>query len=102
VFRAILADMRERQGKGVEVDVVCIGTEGGDVLPPPQGRHDRFIPLGEKPHPRPADRSVTGCWTLTAAGDPGSRLHLLKRFVNTSYDAGRRVHQLLPPPPSET
>ena len=101
MFRKILADMREWQGKGVDVDVVCVGTKAAtffrrlkvDML-------GSVTHLGDIPH---LDQLVGVVKTML---DGYASKHLdrvficYNRFVNTMTQEAR-IHQLLPLPPSE-
>ena len=102
LFRKILADMREWQAKGAEVDVVCVGTKAAtffrrlnvDMI-------GSVTHLGDKPHLDQLVGPVKVMLDAYAAGTLDRVFICYNRFVNTMTQEGR-VHQLLPLPPSET
>jgi F-type H+-transporting ATPase subunit gamma len=102
LFRKILADMREWQAKGAEVDVVCVGTKAATFFR--RLKVDMIgsvTHLGDKPH---LDQLVGPVKVMLDAYESGSldRVFICyNRFVNTMTQEGS-VHQLLPLPPSET
>jgi F-type H+-transporting ATPase subunit gamma len=102
LFRKILADMREWQAKGAEVDVVCVGTKAATFFR--RLKVDMIgsvTHLGDKPH---LDQLVGPVKVMLDAYEAGSldRVFICyNRFVNTMTQEGS-VHQLLPLPPSET
>ena len=61
LFRSMLADMREWQDKGVEVDVVCIGQKAAAFFRRLKVNMVGSVThLGDKPQRRPADRRGQG------------------------------------------
>jgi F-type H+-transporting ATPase subunit gamma len=102
LFRKILADMREWQAKGAEVDVVCVGTKAATFFR--RLKVDMIgsvTHLGDKPH---LDQLVGPVKVMLDAYEAGSldRVFICyNRFVNTMTQEGS-VHQLLPLPPSDT
>ncbi len=102
LFRKILADMRDWQSKGAEVDVVCVGTKAAtffrrlnvDMI-------GSVTHLGDKPHLDQLVGPVKVMLDAYAAGTLDRVFIAYNRFVNTMTQEGR-VHQLLPLPPSET
>jgi F-type H+-transporting ATPase subunit gamma len=102
LFRKILADMREWQAKGAEVDVVCVGTKAATFFR--RLKVDMIgsvTHLGDKPH---LDQLVGPVKVMLDAYESGSldRVFICyNRFVNTMTQEGS-VHQLLPLPPSDT
>jgi len=102
LFRKILADMREWQSKGAEVDVVCVGTKAAtffrrlnvDMI-------GSVTHLGDNPHLDQLVGPVKVMLDAYAAGSLDRVFVCYNRFVNTMTQEGR-VHQLLPLPPSET
>jgi len=102
LFRKILADMREWQGKGAEVDVVCVGTKAATFFR--RLKVDMIgsvTHLGDKPHLDQLVGPVKVLLDAYAAGTLDRVFIAYNRFVNTMTQEGR-VHQLLPLPPSET
>ena len=102
LFRKILADMREWQSKGAEVDVVCVGTKAATFFR--RLKVDMIgsvTHLGDKPHLDQLVGPVKVLLDAYAAGTLDRVFICYNRFVNTMTQEGR-VHQLLPLPPSET
>jgi F-type H+-transporting ATPase subunit gamma len=102
MFRKVLADMREWQGKGAEVDVVCVGTKAATFFR--RLKVDMIgsvTHLGDKPHLDQLVGPVKVMLDAYAAGSLDRVFICYNRFVNTMTQEGR-VHQLLPLPPSET
>jgi F-type H+-transporting ATPase subunit gamma len=102
LFRKILADMREWQAKGAEVDVVCVGTKAATFFR--RLKVDMIgsvTHLGDKPHLDQLVGPVKVMLDAYAAGTLDRVFIAYNRFVNTMTQEGR-VHQLLPLPPSET
>jgi len=102
LFRKILADMREWQGKGAEVDVVCVGTKAATFFR--RLKVDMIgsvTHLGDRPHLDQLVGPVKVMLDAYAAGTLDRVFIAYNRFVNTMTQEGR-VHQLLPLPPSET
>ena len=102
LFRKILADMREWQAKGAEVDVVCVGTKAATFFR--RLKVDMIgsvTHLGDKPHLDQLVGPVKVMLDAYAAGTLDRVFICYNRFVNTMTQEGR-VHQLLPLPPSET
>jgi F-type H+-transporting ATPase subunit gamma len=102
MFRRILADMREWQGKGVEVDVVCIGQKATAFF-----RRLKVNLLGSVTHlgERPQIDQLIGVMTVMLEGYSERRLDRVflcyNDFVNTMTQKAR-LDQLLPLPPSDT
>ena len=102
LFRKILADMRDWQSKGAEVDVVCVGTKAAtffrrlnvDMI-------GSVTHLGDNPHLDQLVGPVKVMLDAYAAGTLDRVFIAYNRFVNTMTQQGT-VHQLLPLPPSET
>jgi F-type H+-transporting ATPase subunit gamma len=102
LFRKILADMREWQAKGAEVDVVCVGTKAATFFR--RLKVDMIgsvTHLGDKPHLDQLVGPVKVMLDAYAAGSLDRVFICYNRFVNTMTQEGR-VHQQLPLPPSET
>jgi len=102
LFRKILADMRDWQSKGAEVDVVCVGTKAAtffrrlnvDMI-------GSVTHLGDNPHLDQLVGPVKVMLDAYAAGNLDRVFICYNKFVNTMTQQGT-VHQLLPLPPSET
>jgi F-type H+-transporting ATPase subunit gamma len=102
LFRKILADMREWQAKGAEVDVVCVGTKAATFFRRLKVEMIGSVThLGDKPHLDQLVGPVKVMLDAYAAGTLDRVFICYNRFVNTMTQEGR-VHQLLPLPPSET
>jgi F-type H+-transporting ATPase subunit gamma len=102
LFRKILADMREWQNKGAEVDVVCVGTKAATFFR--RLKVDMIgsvTHLGDKPHLDQLVGPVKVMLDAYSAGTLDRVFICYNRFVNTMTQQGT-VHQLLPLPPSET
>jgi len=102
LFRKILADMREWQAKGAEVDVVCVGTKAATFFR--RLKVDMIgsvTHLGDRPHLDQLVGPVKVMLDAYAAGTLDRVFICYNRFVNTMTQEGS-VHQLLPLPPSET
>jgi F-type H+-transporting ATPase subunit gamma len=102
LFRKILADMREWQSKGAEVDVVCVGTKAATFFR--RLKVDMIgsvTHLGDNPHLDQLVGPVKVMLDAYAAGTLDRVFIAYNRFVNTMTQQGT-VHQLLPLPPSET
>ncbi len=102
MFRRILADMREWQAKGVEVDVVCVGQKAATFFRRLKvGMLGSVTHLGEKPR---LDQLI-GVIKVMLDGYAERRLDRVllcyNDFVNTMTQKPR-IDQLLPLPPSET
>jgi F-type H+-transporting ATPase subunit gamma len=102
MFRKILADMREWQGKNVEIDVVCIGQKASAFFRRLKVNMTGSVThLGEKPH---LDQLV-GVVKVMLDGYSSKQLDRVflcyNDFVNTMTQKPK-LDQLLPLPPSET
>ena len=102
MFRRILADMREWTGKGVEIDVVCIGQKAATFFRRLKVTMTGSVThLGEKPH---LDQLVGVVKVMLDAYSSKQldRVFLCYNdFVNTMTQKPR-MDQLLPLPPSES
>ncbi|TNJ32943.1 F0F1 ATP synthase subunit gamma [Arenimonas terrae] len=102
MFRRILADMREWQGKGVEVDVVCIGQKATAFF-----RRLKVNLLGSVTHlgEKPELAKLVGVIKVMLDGYSEGKLDRVflayNDFVNTMTQKPRQ-DQLLPLPPSES
>lgn len=102
MFRRILADMREWQGKGVEVDVVCIGQKASTFF-----RRLKVTMAGSVTHlgEKPRIEQLVGVIKVMLDGYGAGRLDRVflcyNDFINTMAQKPRQ-DQLLPLPPSET
>jgi len=100
MFRKILADMREWQGKGVEVDVVTIGQKATAFF-----RRLKVNLLGSVTHlgERPQVEQLIGVMTVMldrfSAGEVDRVVLAYNDFVNTMVQKAT-LDQLLPLPPS--
>ncbi len=102
MFRRILADMREWQAKGVEIDVVCIGQKAATFFRRLKVTMSGSVThLGEKPH---VDQLV-GVIKVMLDGYSNAKLDRVflcyNDFVNTMTQKAT-LDQLLPLPPSES
>jgi F-type H+-transporting ATPase subunit gamma len=101
MFRKVLADMREFQAKGVDVDVVCVGTKAATFF-----RRLKVDMLGSVTHlgDIPHLDQLVGPVKVMLDGYSSGKLDRVficyNRFVNTMTQEAR-IHQLLPLPPSE-
>src|SRR5688572_17502665 len=102
LFRRLLADMREWQAKGVEIDVVTIGTKATVFF-----RRLKVDMLGSVTHlgDRPEIAQLVGVVKMMIDGYAEGRVDRVfvayNEFINTMAQKPR-VAQLLPLPPSET
>jgi F-type H+-transporting ATPase subunit gamma len=102
MFRKILGDMREWQGKGVEVDVVCIGQKASTFF-----RRLKVDMLGSVTHlgEKPRLDQLVGVTKVMLDGYASKRVDRVflcyNDFVNTMTQKPR-MDQLLPLPPSES
>jgi F-type H+-transporting ATPase subunit gamma len=102
LFRRILADMREWQGKGVEIDLVCIGQKATAFF-----RRLKVNLLASVTHlgERPELEKLIGVIKVMLDGYGEGRLDRVflcyNDFINTMAQKPRQ-DQLLPLPPSET
>jgi len=102
MFRRILADMREWQGKGVEVDVVCIGQKATAFF-----RRLKVNLLGSVTHlgEKPELAKLVGVIKVMLDGYSEGKLDRVflayNDFINTMTQKPRQ-DQLLPLPPSES
>jgi F-type H+-transporting ATPase subunit gamma len=102
MFRRILADMREWQGKGVEVDVVCIGQKASTFFRRLKVTMAGSVThLGEKPHIDQLVGVIKVMLDGYAAGNLDRVFLCYNDFINTMAQKPRQ-DQLLPLPPSET
>ena len=102
LFRKILADMREWQAKGAEIDIVAVGTKAATFFR--RLKVDMIgsvTHLGDKPQIDQLVGPVKVMLDAYSAGNLDRVFICYNRFVNTMTQEGR-VHQLLPLPPSET
>jgi F-type H+-transporting ATPase subunit gamma len=102
MFRRILADMREWQTKGVEIDVVCVGQKAATFFRRLKVNMTGSVThLGEKPH---VDQLV-GVIKVMLDGFSAAKLDRVflcyNDFVNTMTQKATQ-DQLLPLPPSES
>ncbi len=102
MFRRILADMREWQAKGVEIDVVCVGQKAATFFRRLKVTMSGSVThLGEKPH---VDQLV-GVIKVMLDGYSNAKLDRVflcyNDFVNTMTQKAT-LDQLLPLPPSES
>ena len=102
MFRRILADMREWQAKGVEIDVVCIGQKAATFFRRLKVNMTGSVThLGEKPN---VDQLV-GVIKVMLDGFSTSKLDRVflcyNDFINTMTQKATQ-DQLLPLPPSES
>ncbi len=102
MFRRILADMRDWQGKGVEVDVVCIGQKATAFF-----RRLKVNLLGSVTHlgEKPELAKLVGVIKVMLDGYSEGKLDRVflayNDFVNTMTQKPRQ-DQLLPLPPSDS
>jgi F-type H+-transporting ATPase subunit gamma len=102
LFRKLLADMREWQGKGVEVDVVCIGQKATTFF-----RRLKVNLLGSVTHlgEKPEIEKLVGVIKVMLDGYSEGRLDRVfltyNDFINTMTQKPRQ-DQLLPLPASDT
>jgi F-type H+-transporting ATPase subunit gamma len=102
LFRRILADMREWQGKGVEIDLVCIGQKATAFF-----RRLKVNMLGSVTHlgEKPELEKLIGVIKVMLDGYSEGRLDRVflsyNDFINTMSQKPRQ-DQLLPLPPSDT
>jgi F-type H+-transporting ATPase subunit gamma len=102
LFRRILADMREWQGKGVEIDLVCIGQKATAFF-----RRLKVNLLGSVTHlgEKPELEKLIGVIKVMLDGYSEGRLDRVflsyNDFINTMSQKPRQ-DQLLPLPPSDT
>jgi F-type H+-transporting ATPase subunit gamma len=102
LFRKILADMREWQEKGCEIDVVCVGTKAATFFRRLKVNIVGSVShLGPKPHLDQLVGVVKVLLDSYRTNDLDRVFICYNRFVNTMTQQGR-LHQLLPLPPSET
>lgn len=102
MFRRILGDMREWQGKGVEVDVVCIGQKASTFF-----RRLKVTMAGSVTHlgEKPQLEQLVGVIKVMLDGYGSGHLDRVflcyNDFINTMVQKARQ-DQLLPLPPSES
>ncbi|MFY2762871.1 F0F1 ATP synthase subunit gamma [Arenimonas sp. MALMAid1274] len=102
LFRKLLADMREWQAKGVEVDVVCVGQKATAFF-----RRLKVNLLGSVTHlgEKPELEKLVGVIKVMLDGYSEGRLDRVflsyNDFINTMTQKPRQ-DQLLPLPPSES
>ncbi len=102
MFRRILADMREWQAKGVEIDVVCIGQKAATFF-----RRLKVTMTGSVTHlgEKPQVDQLVGVIKVMLDGFSAAKLDRVflcyNDFVNTMTQKATQ-DQLLPLPPSES
>ena len=102
MFRRIMADMREWQGKGVEVDVVCIGQKASVFF-----RRLKVNLIGSVTHlgEKPELAKLVGVIKVMLDGYSAAQLDRVylcyNDFINTMTQKPRQ-DQLLPLPPSDS
>lgn len=102
MFRKILADMREWRGKGVEVDVVCIGQKASTFF-----RRLKVTMAGSVTHlgEKPQLEQLVGVIKVMLDGYSSGHLDRVflcyNDFINTMVQKARQ-DQLLPLPPSDS
>jgi F-type H+-transporting ATPase subunit gamma len=102
LFRRILADMREWQGKGVEVDVVCIGQKATAFFKRLKvDMVGSVTHLGEKPQVEQLIGVIKVMLDAYSAGKLDRVFLCYNDFVNTMTQKPT-TDQLLPLPPSGT
>lgn len=102
MFRKILGEMREWQGKGVDVDVVCIGQKASTFFRRLKVTMAGSIThLGEKPHVDQLVGVIKVMLDGYSAGNLDRVFLCYNDFINTMAQKPR-VDQLLPLPASET
>ena len=102
MFRKILADMREWQGKGVEIDVVCIGQKASTFFRRLKVTMTGSVThLGEKPQVEQLIGVVKVMLDGYSAGTLDRVFLCYNDFINTMAQKPRQ-DQLLPLPPSES
>ena len=101
MFRRILADMREWQGKGVEVDVVCIGQKGTAFFRRLKVNMLASVShLGEQVHVDQLVGVIKVMLDAYSAGNCDRVFLCYNDFINTMAQKPRQ-DQLLPLPPSD-
>jgi len=102
MFRSILADMRDWQAKGVEIDVVCVGSKAATFFRRLKVTMTGSVThLGDKPR---VDQLIGVVKVMLDSYSTGTldRVFLCYNdFINTMTQKARR-DQLLPLPPSES
>src|SRR4249919_3356709 len=102
MFRKLLVDMRDWQGKGVEVDVVCIGQKAATFFRRLKvGMLGSVTHLGEKPHLDQLIGVVKMMLDSYSAKTLDRVFLCYNDFVNTMTQKPRQ-DQLLPLPPSDS
>ncbi|KFN42380.1 F0F1 ATP synthase subunit gamma [Arenimonas oryziterrae] len=102
MFRKILVDMREWQGKGVDVDVVCIGQKASTFFRRLKVTMAGSVThLGEKPHIDQLVGVIKVMLDGYSAGNLDRVFLCYNDFINTMAQKPRQ-DQLLPLPASET
>ena len=102
MFRRILADMRDWQGKGVEIDVVCIGQKASTFFRRLKvAMVGSVTHLGEKPQVEQLIGVVKVMLDGYSAGNLDRVFLCYNDFINTMAQKPRQ-DQLLPLPPSES
>ncbi|HMB56136.1 MAG TPA: F0F1 ATP synthase subunit gamma [Arenimonas sp.] len=102
MFRRLIADMREWQGKGVEIDVVCIGQKASTFF-----RRLQVTMVGSVTHlgEKPQLDALVGVIKVMLDGYSAGKLDRVflcyNDFINTMAQKPRQ-DQLLPLPASET
>ena len=102
MFRKLLADMREWQGKGVEIDVVCIGQKAATFFRRLKVTMTGSVThLGEKPRLDQLVGVIKVMLDSYSAGNLDRVFLCYNDFVNTMTQKARQ-DQLLPLPASQT
>jgi F-type H+-transporting ATPase subunit gamma len=102
MFRNILADMREWQAKGVEIDVVCVGSKAATFFRRLKVTMTGSVThLGDKPRVDQLIGVVKVMLDSYSAGTLDRVFLCYNDFINTMTQKARR-DQLLPLPPSES
>ena len=102
MFRNILADMREWQAKGAEIDVVCVGSKAATFFRRLKVTMTGSVThLGDKPRVDQLIGVVKVMLDSYSAGNVDRVFLCYNDFINTMTQKARR-DQLLPLPPSES
>jgi F-type H+-transporting ATPase subunit gamma len=102
MFRRILADMRDWQGKGAEIDIVCIGQKASTFFRRLNvSLLGSVTHLGEKPRLDQLVGVVKVMLDSYGAGTLDRVFLCYNDFINTMTQKPR-IDQLLPLPPSES
>ena len=102
MFRGILADMRDWQAKGAEIDVVCVGSKAATFFRRLKVTMTGSVThLGDKPRVDQLIGVVKVMLDSYSAGNVDRVFLCYNDFINTMTQKARR-DQLLPLPPSES